>query len=122
MGLLNLREISEIMLAMDRKTPDSREFNLTRGKLLRDAMFAYVDAHDERVRIGQGLRSGDEESLAAFDLAVQDEDATLETLRELIRPLQQGWAGRVTKPPQTRAARSRYSATASSPDEAASVS
>jgi hypothetical protein len=60
---------------------------IDRGYALQDALYAYLDAHDERERLGEALRSGDEEGLGRFDLAAEAEEATLERIRDIVRPM-----------------------------------
>jgi len=91
MGLLNLREIGKILSHIDQRALDNLEANLELGKRLRAALFAYLDAHDERARIGATLTAADNyASLGLFDQAAERENATLENLREIIRLLRQG--------------------------------
>lgn len=87
MGLLNLREISKILSKMDPKLLDDVEGSLERAKRLQAVLFDYVDAHDERKRIGITLQSGDEEGLHRFDLACEREDDILAQIREIVRSI-----------------------------------
>lgn len=85
MGPLSLSEIGKIMSRIDPRVLGDMQETLERGKRLQDILFAYVDAHDERKRIGTALRSGDEEGLHRFDLAVEREEDVLVQLRQIIR-------------------------------------
>jgi hypothetical protein len=88
-GLLNLREISKILSKIDPAYLENAEATLERGKRLQDALFAYLDAHDERVRIGEALQSGEWPGIGRFDLAVEAEEATLERIRDIVRPMRE---------------------------------
>ncbi len=65
--------------------------DVTRGQELQYALFDYLDAWDERMRADEALYGdGEETRLAGRFIRARDrEEATLERIRDIVRPLRE---------------------------------